>query len=352
MNQAFYACKLIQRTMSRRKFIEIHSFLSSDPHEIEDRINSNSRKYWLCVREVSVDEIIAAFKGKVRFKQYIPLKPHKYGLKYYALSDSTGYIFAFWLYQGKESRYAHNPTSIVMDLLDNLSPLNHILGIDNYYGSLDLAEKLTAKEWKFVMTVRGNRPTILFSEGLQKKLPGSKTRKWVHAVNKDKPIVAISINDNKRVNFLTNIGSNQLVNNKPYVQDTYNKSMGCVDKSGIYLHNTHPPFKNKNWKTVHLLHMLKTAFVNQYIIFKHYSKKQSLTLFDYLKMILTDSVLLRNPYFKRTQHFPIAVDEHERQFCCHCKKNRSKCGYKCTSCGVSLHLGCFQPYHEHKLVYY
>ncbi|KAF0982926.1 hypothetical protein FDP41_010905 [Naegleria fowleri] len=115
MDHALYACKLIQRFMSRRRFQEIHTFLSSEPQIIEDKINSNSRKYWLCVREVSVDEIIAAFKGKVRFKQYIPLKPHKYGLKYYALSDSTGYIYAFWLYQGKESRYTHNPTSIVLD---------------------------------------------------------------------------------------------------------------------------------------------------------------------------------------------------------------------------------------------
>ncbi|KAF0980428.1 hypothetical protein FDP41_013642 [Naegleria fowleri] len=186
MDHALYACKLIQRVMSRRRFQEIHTFLSSEPQIIEDKINSNSRKYWLCVREDSVDEIIAAFKGKVRFKQYIPLKPHKYGLKHYALSDSTGYIYAFWLYQGKESRYTHNPTSIVLDLVAHISPENHILGVDNYYGSLELATKLSAKGWRFVMTVKGNRPTFLFNEGLQKKLPGTKTKQWIHAVNKEK----------------------------------------------------------------------------------------------------------------------------------------------------------------------
>ncbi|KAF0972338.1 hypothetical protein FDP41_009241 [Naegleria fowleri] len=233
MDHSLYACKLIQRIMSRRRFQEIHTFLSSEPQIIEDKINSNSRKYWLCVREVSVDEIIAAFKEKVRFKQYIPLKPHKYGLKYYALSDSTGYIYAFWLYQGKESRYTHNPTFIVLDLVAHISPVNHILGVDNYYGSLELATKLSAKGWRFVMTVKGNRPTFLFNEGLQKKLPGTKTKQWIHAVNKEKTLVVVSLNDNKRVNFLTNVGSNQLINNKPYVQHMYNISMGVSTNLGF-----------------------------------------------------------------------------------------------------------------------
>ncbi|KAG2375259.1 hypothetical protein C9374_009882 [Naegleria lovaniensis] len=352
-NHAFYACKLIQRIMSRKRFIDIHMHLSSEPNFLEDNVNSNSRHYWLCVKEVSVDEIIAAFKGKVRFKQYIPLKPHKYGLKYYALSDSTGYIYAFWLYQGKESRYSHNATSIVLDLVKHVSPENHVLGIDNYYGSLDLARELVNHGWKFVMTVRNNRPSYLFSEGLQKKLPGSKTRKWIHAVNKENTLVALSINDNKRVNFLTNLGSSQLIKNKPYVQEMYNKSMGCVDKSGIFLHCTHPPFRNKNWKTVHLLQMMKTSFVNQYIIFKHHINNPGLTLCDYLKHSLAQTVTFRNPYFTRTTHFPMKLKKLERyQLCSHCKDSFSRCGYKCMGCGCYLHLHCFTAYHDPKFIYY
>jgi hypothetical protein len=51
---------------------------------------------------ISVDESIISFKGRLSWVQYIPKKPHKWGIKAWVLADSTnGYVGNFKLYTGK-----------------------------------------------------------------------------------------------------------------------------------------------------------------------------------------------------------------------------------------------------------
>ena len=55
--------------------------------------------------ELSIDETMIDFKGRVSFIQYCPLKPTKWGLKAFVLADSeTGYICNILPYTGQEMR--------------------------------------------------------------------------------------------------------------------------------------------------------------------------------------------------------------------------------------------------------
>ena len=55
--------------------------------------------------DISMDECMVGFKGRVSFKQYCPLKPTKYDLKAFALCDSrTGYVLNIIPYTGRETR--------------------------------------------------------------------------------------------------------------------------------------------------------------------------------------------------------------------------------------------------------
>ena len=55
-------------------------------------------------REVSVDESIIAFKGRTTMMQYMPQKPHKWGLKAWALCESkSGYVYNWGLYTGRKA---------------------------------------------------------------------------------------------------------------------------------------------------------------------------------------------------------------------------------------------------------
>jgi hypothetical protein len=60
-----------------------------------DKIRSKCILYYSPSTTVAVDESIIAFKGSVSFKTYNPMKPVKFGLKMFVLSDSTnGYGIA------------------------------------------------------------------------------------------------------------------------------------------------------------------------------------------------------------------------------------------------------------------
>ena len=52
---------------------------------------------------LSIDEQIVPFKGRISLKQYNPQKPHKWGYKIYFISGSSGFAYNFEIYSGKEN---------------------------------------------------------------------------------------------------------------------------------------------------------------------------------------------------------------------------------------------------------
>ena len=85
-------------------------------------INNFKASYTLN-REVSVDESMIGFKGRLSFIQYMPKKPTKWGMKAYVLSDAhTGYIYDWHLYTG------------ILDVnMDNVNINNNINQKVGYY---------------------------------------------------------------------------------------------------------------------------------------------------------------------------------------------------------------------------
>ena len=55
-------------------------------------------------KEMSLDEQMIKFKGRLSFKQYMPKKPTKWGMKAFVLADSkTGYTYRWRLYTGTQN---------------------------------------------------------------------------------------------------------------------------------------------------------------------------------------------------------------------------------------------------------
>ena len=62
---------------------------------------ANFRGAYTLNRELSVDEAMVGFKGRLSFIQYLPKKPTKWGMKAFVLADSsTGYVYNWRLYTG------------------------------------------------------------------------------------------------------------------------------------------------------------------------------------------------------------------------------------------------------------
>ena len=66
-----------------------------------DPLLKNFKKAYNPGREVSLDESMIGFKGRLSFLQYMPKKPTKWGMKAFVLADSkTGYTYNWRLYTG------------------------------------------------------------------------------------------------------------------------------------------------------------------------------------------------------------------------------------------------------------
>ena len=55
-------------------------------------------------KELTIDEQICPFRGRINFRVYVKGKPHKYGIKFWMLCDAvTGLPINFEIYTGKSN---------------------------------------------------------------------------------------------------------------------------------------------------------------------------------------------------------------------------------------------------------
>jgi len=58
-------------------------------------------KFYSPSEHLAVDKVIVNFKGRVIFRQYIPSKHKRFGIKIYKLCDETGYTYDLTVYLGR-----------------------------------------------------------------------------------------------------------------------------------------------------------------------------------------------------------------------------------------------------------
>ncbi|GFW78142.1 piggyBac transposable element-derived protein 4 [Trichonephila clavipes] len=61
--------------------------------KVFDSFNRIFKEVYDPTENLSFDEVIIKFKGRVLFKQYIPKKRKQWGLKMYKIADATGYTY-------------------------------------------------------------------------------------------------------------------------------------------------------------------------------------------------------------------------------------------------------------------
>jgi hypothetical protein len=99
-------------------------------------------------QHIAIDEGIVPWKGRLSFRQYLPNKPDRFGIKLYQLSESkSGYICDFEVYTGKDSdpnpdgdeedKQLGHSYNVVLGLLrnNNLFGKGYTVYTDNYYSS-------------------------------------------------------------------------------------------------------------------------------------------------------------------------------------------------------------------------
>ena len=96
----------------------------------------------LTLKNISVDEGMVAFRVRLSFRQYMPAKPTKYGIKVWMAADSSnGYVLNFDVYLGKEGtqrRIYGLGYDVVTKLIRPFMKKNHHVYFDNFFSSTTL----------------------------------------------------------------------------------------------------------------------------------------------------------------------------------------------------------------------
>ena len=175
------------------------------------KFREKNKRYYYPTTRLSIDETLFLYKGRVRFRQRMPLKPQSTGLKYFVMADTNGFIYDAFLYKGKETEEiminqeaADKREDIVNYSLNRLDKQGHLLFMDKYYGSESIMDAILEKGHNGVLACQANRPASLFKKCLSAGFDQPKTQEWDWAYRtKGKPILGLSFNDKKDCNFLS-----------------------------------------------------------------------------------------------------------------------------------------------------
>lgn len=243
--------------------------------ELFEAFVENCKTTYLPGECLTIDEMLIAFRGRCKFRQYIPSKPAKYGIKIIALVDSTNfYILNLEIYPGKQPAgpfaASNKPFDVVNRIVGPISKSNRNLTFDNWFTSYDLVEHLL-KEHKLtaVGTLRKNKKQIPPAFTKTRGIDVFSSR---FGFQKDITLVSHVPKKNKVVLLMSSLHHDNKIDEasgekrKPEINTYYNKTKCGVDVADE-LSATYDVCRNsKRWPLTIFYAMLNMSGINGLII--------------------------------------------------------------------------------------
>lgn len=295
-NNEMYSNDLIKKTMTRNRFELLlrclHFSDNTAPTTNNDRLSKirtvveqiclQFQKTLSPAEEVVIDESMVPWRGRLVFRQYLPAKSHKYGIKLYKICTPEAYTYDLRIYAGKNERTDAAETNsdghtynICMELLKDLKNEGRIVYIDNYYTSVKLCEDLLKHRTYVCGTLRGNRkgnPKAVCSKKLKKgEVFGEQNQAGVRVLKwQDKRPVLMISSVPSHTPQLTPAGKKNRRGEdvvKPVAVIAYNKAKKGVDLSDQLSSYYTSLRKSIKWyKKVMFEIMLGTCVVNAWVV--------------------------------------------------------------------------------------
>ncbi|PNF29671.1 PiggyBac transposable element-derived protein 4 [Cryptotermes secundus] len=388
-----YYTPFYRNTMVRDRFLHILRFLHfenndappnrDDPEydrlwkirKIFDNLNNKFCELYNPAERLAVDEVIVLFKGRVIFRQYIPKKRKRFGIKIYKLCDSLGYTYDMTVYLGKQRQLATEQITsthgIVLQLIRRVEGLGHKIYMDNYFSSPALFDDLLDRKINSCGTVRNDRrgmPQDIRPKSMKLKKGDVVTRVKGH-------LSVVRWKDKRDVYVLTNLHPPPLEGNfrdesghavKPHVIEDYNAHMGFVDKSDRMVNSYGIARRTWKWTKKLFFHLLDMTILNAYLLHKSCGGK--MTHKKFREVLVRDLILESHEAnltvsgvsrgrpsssgaqmvrleVKHSQHWP-AKGKQRRCRVCSQNKKRKMTFYYCEKCDVALCVAdCFRRWH-------
>ncbi|KAM3876247.1 piggyBac transposable element-derived protein 4-like [Diretmus argenteus] len=277
-----------RKTMPRNRFQLIWRFIhfsdnrevdGSDPlHKVRlvlDLLLSKFREMYWPSHNISLDEGMLLWRGRLRFKVYNPAKPVKYGIKSYILCDSeNGYCYSMKPYCGTSSTLQDT----VRFLVDGLEGFGHRLWMDNFYNSESMCRLLLSLHIDSGGTLRVNRgePPSIRQVSMSDLAVGERRALHNDAVMvlawRDKRIVRMistfHTDEMRTVEVRQKGQSERVPQRKPACVVDYNQYMNGVDRLDQKI--SYYPFIRKmaKWSSKFVAYLMEIAMSNAFIIYR------------------------------------------------------------------------------------
>ncbi|XP_067128135.1 piggyBac transposable element-derived protein 4-like [Centruroides vittatus] len=345
-----YKNDIAPQTMSRNRFellLSMWHFSNNEESDgdrlhkinpLKDILEELYQYYNIPGEYLCVDETMVPFRGRLRFRQYMPGKRHKYGVKLYKIADATGYTYGIQIYKGKSEKPQGNvslSTDIVLKLGEKYLGEGRTFTTDNYYTSIELAEHLLERSTHLIGTLRTNRKCIP-KEVVNKKLSKSE----IIGMHNEKGIVVAKWKDKRDVLMLSTKHTTEMTSTgkrnykqeeilKPKIVQDYN-----IGKTGIDLSDQYSSYSSAVRKSVKWYHKVAmelifgTTVVNAHIIYNKISdKKISITTFKefLVKSLLNDDESHQEPAAQNPK-------KHRLETVTDVNKRNRKLRKRCASC--------------------
>lgn len=339
-------------------------------------------------KNLVIDESLMLWKGRLAFKQYIPSKRKRFGIKLFVLCDSeTGVVLDFLIYTGKGTNYTPDydssqiSTKVVQTLIQPYLGKNHVLFVDNWYSSTTLFDWLADNDTGACGTIRSNR------KGLP-CLP-NKMQKDESVVRSNEKMLVVRWCDRRNVTMISTVHKYELVESsnrgqttkKPNLVLDYCKDMGAVDHSDMMISFNDTTRKTTKWYRKLFFHLLDMTVLNSFYMYNLMTvTTKKVTFFEYRTNLIRQILECHHtPKEKRTvpraidvngeahplrltgRHFPRPLPNREGQkrkmqkrchVCYNTKKQERKrkdTQYECPECNVPLCIyPCFALFHTKK----
>ncbi|XP_065317795.1 piggyBac transposable element-derived protein 3-like [Gordionus sp. m RMFG-2023] len=245
----------IAETMSRNRFLLIREFFhvnnNKDMVAREDKgynkfkiqpfifqLKQNFKKIKL-EEKLAIDEFIIPFKGRSILRQYIKSEPHKWGIKVFALCDSSGYMYDFEIYQGKS-------TNIINYVWGYL--VSGTIRSNRLSGCTLKNDKALKKEGRGAIDYKSEKNGIIICKWQDNKavttisnfigvLPTTKVKRW-------------SVSDKVLINV-----------EMPAIIKNYNEGMGGVDLHDMLVELYRTDIKWKRYYMRMVFHLLDSCVI-------------------------------------------------------------------------------------------
>lgn len=350
---------------------------------VVDYLRNTFKDIFTPSEKLCIDESLVLFKGRLSFRQYIPSKRHRFGVKLFMLCDcKIGYCLDFIVYTGtstdveklsQRDEVVGKSGQIVMTLMRPYLNNNHTLYLDNWYNSPSLAQLLYHNKTNCCGTVRKNRQSMPnFSQKLR---PGEMT------FRSSGPILVVKWCAKREIHMITTrndfgMSSTGKKDRKTHLQILkpnsvldYNQNMGSVDKTDMLISSVESVRKSVKWYKKLFFHFLDICIINSHALYKEVTKRRS-SIADFqlevarklIAKYCTADVTANSRHSSKehplrltARHFVSKVpkpDERKsrpavrRCVVCSKKGKRSDTTYQCSVCDVGLCvLPCFETYH-------